>query len=108
MSYDKLLTQRGTIQDYTSTPDDYGQPTKTWANTATLVPCLLEPTKGVEFELGKQVVVANNTLFLLANQTISERSRFLLADVPYEVLLVKRVRTPRSEHHRECYVEAVR
>jgi head-tail adaptor len=108
MSYPALLTQRCTIEDYASTPDDYGQPTKTWADTATLVPCLLEPTKGVEFELGKQVVVANYTLFLLANQTISERSRVVLDSVTYEVLLVKRVRTPRSEHHRECYVEVAR
>ncbi len=106
MSYTTLLIHSCITQRYTSTEDAYGQPVKTWATNLT-EDCRLVTGAGKELTIGAVVVIADYKLFL-GDVDITEQDRVVIDSVTYEVLLVMDRANGADDHHKECFLRAVR
>ena len=105
----------GTAYIATASFDDYGNPEVVWALATGLSdePCRLMATKGIELQIGAEVVVADYKLFL-GDVTIYEQDRVwvyagtIKGWALYEILQVNDIQDGTDSHHKECYVRTVR
>ncbi len=108
MSYTSLLIDTCTVRRFTTgAVDDYGHPTKTWADHLTNQACRLMTTTGIEVKVGAEVVVANYELFL-EDIDITEQDRVIVNSITYEVLLVSDRQDGIADHHKECLLRTIR
>lgn len=92
MGFQDLLIDLCDILRYTSTPDDYGQPIKSWAVHLTGQPCRLSTPKNLEIKKELEVVVADKILFLEDSVDVTERDRVEINSITYEILSVSSYR----------------
>ena len=108
MSYISLLIHTCTIQRYTEgAPDDYGNPTLTWANHLVDEPCRLTSSSGREIKVGAELVVADYKLFV-GDIDIIEQDRVVISGDTYEVLLVQDYAGSSASHHKQCWLRISR
>ena len=108
MSFEDLLINTCTIQRYMEgAADAYGTPVKTWAAHISGKDCRLMAGKGREVMVGAEVVIADYTLFI-EDVDITEQDRVIIDSVTYEVLLVADKQNGSDDHHKECFMRAVR
>ena len=108
MSFDTLLNQVGNVSRFTQTgTDEAGQLVKTWADIYTNQPCRLASAGGREVNKDAVVVVADYKLFC-GDIDVTERDRWTINAVVYEILLVESFSDSASVHHKQCLVQVVR
>ena len=108
MSYSSLLINTCTTERFTEgAADDYGMPSKVWADHLVDEPCRLVTGTGREVQVGAQVVIAEYQLFL-GDADITEQDRVTIDEVLYEVLLVTDRQDGVNSHHKECLMRTVR
>ena len=108
MSFEDMLINTCTIYRFTEgIADAYGNPIKTWGVHLADQPCRLTTPSGREVKVGAEVVIADFKLFL-NDVNVTEQDRILLNSVTYEVLLVAKRQNGIGNHHKECYLRAVR
>lgn len=108
MTYSSLLLSTCTTERFTeAAADDYGMPTKVWADHLTDEPCRLVTGTGREVQVGAQVVIAEYTLFL-GDSDITEQDRVTVDEILYQVLLVTNRQDGVNSHHKECLLRTVR
>ena len=108
MSYTSLLIETCTTQRFTEgVIDDYGNPTKTWADHLTDEPCRLNANRGRELKFGAEIVVADYELFL-DDVDITEQDRVVLDGNTYEVLLVEEYADSLGDHHKQVWMRIAR
>lgn len=88
MAFQDLLVDTCDILRYTSTPDDYGQPNKSWAVHLTGQACRLSTPKNLEIKTEVEVVVVDKVLFLEEPVDVTERDRVEINSITYEILSV--------------------
>jgi len=108
MSFTSLLINTCDVERFTlGVADSYGNPIKTWAVVINDEPCRLMDAGGREIQIGAEVVIADNKLFI-ANDDITERDRIVILGKTYEILLVETRQDSVSGHHLELLLRLVR
>ena len=87
--------------------DDYGNPAKSW-NTVTDVPCRHVSGKGREIQIGAEVVIIYDELFVEGDIDVNEQDRVEINGVTYEILSVVFRSDLIGTHHKKLYLEAAR
>ena len=108
---DHLLVHRCNIQTRTTSANTLGEPTFTWSNTYTDVPCRFSTQKGGMFRLESGEFVSDmHELFLKASQTVTETNRIVGTSGftgTYEILKVKELFGSDKLHHKELDLREV-
>lgn len=111
MAFADLLNLTCTIQRYTSTGDEWGQPVKTWADHIIDEPCrrveVETNDRYAELVQGAKVVLADFEILLEPND-ITERDQVILDSETYEILRVHDMYAESDAHHTKLYVRLVR
>ena len=108
MSFADLLISTCTVQRFVSGgTDEWGNPTGTWTDHLTNQPCRINAGAGKEVLIGAEVVVADYKMFI-KNVDITEQDRVISDGVTYEVLLVSVREDSTTQHHKACWMKAVR
>lgn len=120
MSFDNLLVHTCTIEQNTgSNRDSHGKKVPSWSDLATSVACRLEnPSRGAggrEFVIDKDVTMATHRLFLLPDQTVTERHRISSVTREDGTTLLSQADivyvdtdTAGAGHHKEVWLKEVR
>ena len=116
--YLNLLTQRATIQERSVAVDRFGQPSGSWSNKATAVPCRMTVAKGSERDADRtrDEVKLTHKVFLPAGTAVAEADRITVVDPDgtvlaseLDILLVAPVAGRNGrQHHIEVGVELQR
>jgi len=109
VSYTSLLINTCTIRRFTEgAADNYGNPTKTWADHLVDEPCRWSTPSNREVKVGAEVVLADLQLFLGADTDITEQDRVVLGGETYEVLSAYDRQNGTANHHVECMMRTVK
>ena len=109
MTYSDLLINTCTVKRYVldGGADAYGNPTGSWDDHLTDIPCRQATPSGREIKVGAEVVQADYEEFL-GDVDITEQDRIEIGTTSLEVLLVKDRQDSAGSHHKECSVRTVR
>ena len=108
MSFDSLLIDTCTIQEFTeASTDAYGQPVKTWSNLYEDEPCRHLSGKGREVKIGQEAVIIYDEMFV-NDIVVNEQDRVIIDGLTYEIISVVFRQDGISTHHKHCYLEIVK
>ena len=97
MPFSDLLIDLCDILRYVSTPDEYGQHTKSWGILLANQPCRLTKPVNNEVQRDKEIVLADFVLFI--DQTdVTEKDRIESGGITYEILSVSPYRGLIGDH----------
>jgi hypothetical protein len=88
MSFTDLLIDSFDVLRYTSTPDGYGQPIKSWAVNSSANLGRLTTPRNVEVQRDLEVVIAEKSLHCFDTVDVTEQDRILCGGITYEILSV--------------------
>ena len=107
MAFSGLLNKTCTIQTVTRAKDQYGSSDETVTNTATNVPCRMQPMSGREQSIySSDRAVATHKMFCETDVAITEDNRIVFNGSSFDVEFVKNV--DFMDHHYELELREIR
>ena len=108
MSFDSLLIDTCTIQEYTEGDiDDYGIAAKEWTDFLANESCRLVANTNREVKVGAEVVIADYILYT-NDVGITEQYRVVINSITYEILSAIIRSDGVGGHHQECLLRVIK